>query len=244
MIVVRNIEEVLPMITVRRSNERGGGDHGWLNTKHSFSFSDYWDPRWMGFRCLRVINEDYLAAASGFPTHSHDDMEIITYVLEGKLEHRDSLGTGSVILPGDGQRMTAGRGIRHSEYNPSRTDRVHLYQIWILPEKKGLEPSYEQKSFPAKEKQGKLRLIASPDANDGSVKINQDARLFVTLLEPGEEVVHNFGTGRHGWLQVAKGGVELKGLKLGQGDGAGISDQQQLTIQGAEDSEVLLFDLA
>jgi quercetin 2,3-dioxygenase len=232
------------MITVRRSNERGGGDHGWLNTKHSFSFSDYWDPRWMGFRSLRVINEDYVAPASGFPTHPHNDMEIITYVLEGKLEHKDSLGTGSVILPGDGQRMTAGRGIRHSEYNPSKTKQVHLYQIWILPEKKSLEPSYEQKSFPAEEKQGKLRLIASPDAKDGSVKINQDARLFVTLLKPGEEVAHTFGRGRHGWLQVAKGGVELNGQKLDQGDGAAISDEQKLTIKGAKDSEVLLFDLA
>ena len=232
------------MITVRHSNERGGGDYGWLNTKHTFSFSDYWDPRWMGFRSLRVINEDYVAPAGGFPTHPHSDMEIITYVLEGKLEHNDSLGTGSVILPGDGQRMTAGKGIRHSEFNPSKTDQVHLYQIWILPEKKGLEPSYEQKSFPTDEKQGKLRLIASPDAKDGSVKINQDARLYVTLLKPGEEVAHTFGKNRHGWLQVAKGRVELNGQALSQGDGAAISDESKLTIKGAKDSEVLLFDLA
>jgi len=232
------------MISVRRSNERGGGDYGWLNTKHTFSFSDYWDPRWMGFRSLRVMNEDYVAPSSGFPTHPHNDMEIITYVLEGQLEHSDSLGTGSVILPGDGQRMTAGRGIRHSEYNPSKAEQVHLYQIWILPEKKGLEPSYEQKAFPAEEKQGKLRLIASPDAKDGSVKINQDARLFVTLLKPGEEVVHTLSQGRHGWLQVAKGSVELNGQMLGQGDGAAISDEQKLAIKGTKDSEVLLFDLA
>jgi len=232
------------MITLRRSNERGGGDYGWLNTKHTFSFSDYWDPRWMGFRSLRVINEDYVAPASGFPTHPHNDMEIITYVLEGKLEHKDSLGTGSVILPGDGQRMTAGRGIRHSEYNPSKSEQVHLYQIWILPEKKGLEPSYEQKAFPADEKQGKLRLIASPDAQDGSVKINQDARLFVTLLKPGEEIAHAFAKGRHGWLQVVKGGIELNGQKLEQGDGAAISDEHNLTIKGTKESEVLLFDLA
>ena len=232
------------MITVRRSGERGGGNYGWLDTKHTFSFSDYWDPKWMGFRSLRVINEDYVAPAAGFPTHPHSDMEIITYVLEGKLEHKDSLGTGSVILPGDGQRMTAGRGIRHSEYNPSKTDQVHLYQIWILPEKKGLKPSYEQKSFPEEEKQGKLRLIASPDAKDGSVKINQDARLYVTLLKPGEEVSHDFGKDRHGWLQVAKGSVEVAGLSLKQGDGAAISDEQKLTIKGAKDSEVLLFDLA
>jgi quercetin 2,3-dioxygenase len=232
------------MITVRRSQERGGGDYGWLNTKHTFSFSDYWDPRWMGFRSLRVINEDYVAPSSGFPTHPHSDMEIITYVLEGKLEHKDSLGTGSVILPGDGQRMTAGRGIRHSESNPSKTEQVHLYQIWILPEKKGLEPSYEQKSFPTEEKQGQLRLIASPDTKDGSVKINQDARLYVTLLKPGEEVIHTLGKNRHGWLQVAKGGVELNGQKLEQGDGAAISDEQKLAIKGTRDSEVLLFDLA
>jgi len=176
------------MITVRRSEERGGGNHGWLNTRHTFSFSDYWDPRWMGFRSLRVINEDRVAPASGFGTHPHDDMEIITYVLEGQLEHKDSLCTGSVILPGDGQRITAGRGIRHSEFNPSKTEQVHFYQIWILPGEKGLEPSYEQKTFSEDEKQGKLRLIASPDAKDGSVKINQNARLYVTLLKTGEEV--------------------------------------------------------
>jgi quercetin 2,3-dioxygenase len=232
------------MITLRRARERGGGDFGWLNTKHTFSFSDYYDPRWMGFRSLRVINEDYVAPASGFPTHPHSDMEIITYVLEGQLEHKDSLGTGSVILPGDGQRMTAGRGIRHSEYNPSKSERVHLYQIWILPEKKSLEPSYEQKSFPTEEKQGKLRLIASPDAKDGSVKINQDARLYVTLLKPGEEVAHNFGKNRHGWLQVAKGSVQVNGQTLEQGDGAAISDEPKLKIKGTKDSEVLLFDLA
>jgi len=232
------------MIRLRRSGERGGGDYGWLNTKHTFSFSEYWEPRWMGFRSLRVINEDYVAPGSGFPTHPHSDMEIITYVLEGKLEHKDSLGTGSVILPGDGQRMTAGRGIRHSEYNPSKSERVHLYQIWILPEKKGLEPSYEQKSFPTAEKQGKLRLIASPDAKDGSVKINQDAQLYVSLLEPGVQVVHTFGKGRHGWLQVAKGSVELDGETLQPGDGAAISDEEKLTLKGIENSEVLLFDLA
>lgn len=232
------------MITVRRSDERGGGNYGWLDTKHTFSFSDYWDPRWMGFRSLRVINEDYVAPAAGFPTHPHNDMEIITYVLEGKLEHKDSLGTGSVILPGDGQRMTADRGIRHSEYNPSKTEQVHLYQIWILPEKKGLQPSYEQKSFSTDEKHGKLRLIASPDAKDGSIKINQDARLYVTLLKPGDEVSHEFATNRHGWLQVAKGSVEIAGQKLGEGDGAAISDEQKVTIKAGQDSEVLLFDLA
>jgi len=232
------------MIQIRSSKERGGGDHGWLKSRHTFSFSDYWDPKWIGFRSLRVINEDWVAPNTGFPTHPHRDMEIITYVLEGKLEHKDSLGTGSVILPGDGQRMTAGSGIRHSEFNPSTTDAVHLLQIWILPEKDALRPSYEQKSFPEQEKRGRLRLIASRDAGDGSVKINQDAKLFVSLLKPGEEVAHEFAAGRHGWLQVARGTVELNGKSLTQGDGAAISDEKKLSIKGTEDAEVLLFDLA
>src|ERR1700739_740186 len=232
------------MIQIRPSQERGGGNHGWLKTHHTFSFNDYWDPKWMGFRSLRVINEDWVAPDTGFPTHPHRDMEIITYILEGKLEHKDSLGVGSIILPGDGQRMTAGRGIRHSEFNPSKSEQVHLYQIWLLPEKKGLEPSYEQKSFAAEEKQGKLRLIASPDAQDGSVKINQDARLYVSLLKPGEEVTHSFGKSRHGWLQVAKGSVEVNGKFLTAGDGAAISDEQKIAFKAEEDSEVLLFDLA
>ena len=232
------------MITVRKSDERGGGDYGWLNTKHSFSFDQYYDPKWMGFRSLRVINEDFVAPANGFPTHPHRDMEIITYILEGKLEHKDSLGTGSIILPGDGQRMTAGRGIRHSEFNPSETETAHLLQIWIMPSKSGLPPTYEQKSFPEAEKQGKLRLIASPDGKDGSVTIHQDARLFVTLLAPGEQVEHRLGEGRFAWLQVAKGGVELNGKALNQGDGAAIGEEEKLTIKGTQDSEVLLFDLA
>ena len=232
------------MIQIRRSEERGGGDHGWLKTHHTFSFSDYWDPKWMGFRSLRVINEDWVAPGNGFPTHPHRDMEIITYILEGKLEHKDSLGTGSVILPGDGQRMTAGSGIRHSEFNPSTKEPAHLLQIWIQPEKTGLAPSYEQKSFPEEEKRGKLRVIASRDAQQGSVKINQDAKLYVSLLEPGEEVSHEFGQGRHGWLQVARGTVELNGTKLGQGDGAAISEEKKLSIKGSEEAEVLLFDLA
>jgi len=232
------------MITIRHANERGGGNHGWLNTKHTFSFADYWDPKWMGFRALRVINEDRVAANSGFPTHPHRDMEIITYVLAGKLEHKDSLGTGSVILPGDGQRMSAGSGIRHSEFNPSPNEAVHFLQIWIHPEKAALPPSYEQKSFPEEEKRAKLRVIASHDAKDGSVKINQDASLYVSLLKPGEEVSHEFAAGRFGYLQVARGAVEVNGKKLTQGDGAAISEEKKLTIKGAEDSEVLLFDLA
>jgi len=232
------------MITIRRNQERGGGDYGWLKTRHTFSFNDYWDEKWMGFRSLRVINEDFVAPQGGFPTHPHRDMEIITYILSGKLEHKDSLGTGSVILPGDGQRMTAGRGIRHSEFNPSATDTAHLLQIWIQPDRHGHEPSYEQKSFPEAEKRGKLRLVASRDASDGSVKINQDAKLFVSLLAPGEEVAHALADNRHAWLQVARGEVELNGRKLNQGDGAAISEEKALIIKGTSDAEVLLFDLA
>jgi redox-sensitive bicupin YhaK (pirin superfamily) len=232
------------MINIRRSNERGGGDYGWLNTRHTFSFDQYHDPRFMGFRSLRVINEDRVAPGEGFPTHPHRDMEIITYILEGALEHKDSLGTGSVIRPGDGQRMSAGRGIRHSEMNPSPTEEAHLLQIWIMPDRAGHEPSYEQKAFPDEEKRGKLRLIAGTDGKDGSVTIHQDARLYVTLLSPGQEVIHSLANGRHVWLQVAKGAVELNGKPLKQGDGAAVSDESKLVINGVEDAEVLLFDLA
>jgi len=198
----------------------------------------------MGFRSLRVINEDWVAPSGGFPPHPHRDMEIITYVLSGKLEHKDSLGTGSVILPGDGQRMTAGRGIRHSEANPSSTESVHLLQICILPDKPGHDPGYEQKSFPEAEKRGKLRLIASSDGAEGSVKIHQDAKLFVTLLAAGEEVKQPLDAKRHAWLQVAKGEVELNGHKLRQGDGAAISEEKELTIKATAEAEVLLFDMA
>jgi len=232
------------MFTIRRSNERGGGNHGWLDTHYTFSFNDYWDEKWMNFRCLRVINEDWIDASKGFPTHPHRDMEIITYVLSGKLEHKDSLGTGSVILPGDGQRMTAGRGIRHSEFNPSAEEKTHLLQIWITPDKNGYDPGYEQKSFPETEKRGKLRLIASNDGAEGSVKIHQDARLFVSLLAPGEEVHHTLDPKRYAWLQVAKGDVELNGQKLAQGDGVAISNEKQMKIKAIQSAEVLLFDLA
>ncbi len=232
------------MINIRRSEERGGGDYGWLNTKHTFSFDQYHDPKWMSFRSLRVINEDRVAPDVGFPTHPHRDMEIITYLLSGALEHKDSLGTGSIIRPGDGQRMSAGRGIRHSEMNASKTEPAHLLQIWIMPDKQGYEPSYEQKAFPNDEKRGNLRLIASPDGADGSVTIHQDAKLYVSLLLPGQEVRHELGKGRHAWLQVAKGAVDLNGKKMAQGDGAGVSDEAGLTIKGLEDAEVLLFDLA
>jgi len=232
------------MITIRRSNERGGGDYGWLSTRHTFSFDTYHDPKFMGFRSLRVINEDWVQPGQGFPLHPHRDMEIITYILHGALEHKDSMGNGSIVRPGDGQRMSAGSGVRHSEANPSSTDAVHLLQIWILPERRGIEPSYEQKSFSEADKRGRLRLIASPDGKDGSVVIHQDAKLYVSLLEPGQEVKHQLDKGRYAWLQVAKGAVELNGKNLNQGDGAAISDEQKLTIKGTKDAEILLFDLA
>jgi quercetin 2,3-dioxygenase len=231
------------MITIRRNNERGGGDYGWLNTRHSFSFDQYYDPSHMGFRSLRVINEDWVQPGHGFPMHPHRDMEIITYLLEGSLEHKDSMGNGSIIRPGDGHRMSAGTGVRHSEANPSKTDSAHLLQIWILPERRGIEPGYEQKEFPKEEKLGNLRLIASPDGTDGSVTIHQDARLYVSLLGPGQRVQHELGQGRYGWLQVAKGSVELNGKRLQQGDGAAISEQPKVDLKGEEKAEILLFDL-
>lgn len=231
------------MIDIRRSAERGGGDFGWLKTQHSFSFDTYHDPRFMGFRSLRVINEDWVQAGHGFPMHPHRDMEIITYVLDGALEHKDSMGNGSTIRPGDGQRMSAGTGVRHSEANASKSDAAHLLQIWILPDRRGHEPGYEQKAFPEAEKRGKLRLIASPNGSHASVTIHQDANLYASLLQPGQEVSHELGKGRYAWLQVAKGAVELNGQSLKQGDGAAISDEQRLTVKATEDAEVLLFDL-
>jgi quercetin 2,3-dioxygenase len=233
------------MITIRRSQERGGGDHGWLNTKHTFSFDTYYDPRHMHFRALRVINEDVVQPGAGFPTHPHRDMEIITYVLEGALEHKDSLGNGSIIRPGDGQRMSAGSGILHSEANASQTERVHLLQIWIMPESKGIKPGYEQKAFPEEEKRGKLKLIAAHGGENGAVTVHQDISLYVSLLDKQQTVEHALAPTRHAWLQVAKGAVELNGARLEQGDGAAISDEQRVSIAGAENgSEILLFDLA
>jgi len=231
------------MITIRRSNERGGGDFGWLNTRHTFSFDTYHDPRFMGFRSLRVINEDWVKGGHGFPMHPHRDMEIITYLLEGALKHRDGMGNGSIIRPGDGQRMSAGTGVRHSEVNASETEAAHLLQIWILPDRNGHKPGYEQKSFPEAEKRGKFRLIAGPDGKDGSVTIHQDAKLYVSKLEHGEAVKYQVGEGRYAWLQVAKGAVELNGKNLEAGDGAAVSEEQQLTVKGVVAAEVLLFDL-
>ena len=233
------------MITIRKSQERGGGDHGWLNTKHTFSFDAYYDPRHMHFRALRVINEDIVQPGTGFPTHPHRDMEIITYVLQGALEHKDSLGNGSIIRPGDGQLMSAGTGILHSEANASKTEPVHLLQIWIMPESKGIKPGYEQKAFPEEEKHGELKLIAAHGGQNGAVNVHQDVSLYVSLLDQKQKVEHSLAPGRHAWLQVAKGAVELNGKPLNQGDGAAISDEQKLGIAGAQNgSEILLFDLA
>ena len=235
------------MIQVRKAKERGHADHGWLNTYHTFSFSDFYDPRFMGFRSLRVINEDWVQPGYGFPAHPHRDMEIITYVLEGSLEHKDSMGTGSVIRPGDVQKMSAGTGVRHSEFNHSKTEPVHLYQIWILPEKEGIKPMYEQKAIPAEEKQGKLRLVASPGGGNGSdaVKLYQDAALYAAQLKKADSVKHELNDGRYAWVQVARGAVTVNGQELKAGDGAAVAQEKKLEITGdAESSEVLLFDLA
>ncbi|MDX2307164.1 MAG: pirin family protein [Hyphomicrobium sp.] len=229
---------------LRKSDERGKANFGWLDSRHSFSFGHYFDPAHMGFGALRVINEDRVAPGGGFPTHPHADMEIISYVLEGGLEHRDSLGTGSVIRPGDVQRMSAGTGVRHSEYNASRTEPVHFLQIWIIPDARGIVPSYEQKSFSADQKRGVLKLIGSRDGRDGSVVIHQDVDLYATLLAPGEEVAHVVGQGRSAWVQVARGSVVVNGERLDAGDGIAVKSAGRLTIDAGDDAEVLLFDLA
>jgi len=231
------------MITIRRANERGHFDFGWLNTYHTFSFGDYYDPKHTRFRTLRVINEDFVQAAHGFPTHGHRDMEIVTYILEGALEHRDSMGTGSVIRRGDAQRMSAGTGVTHSEANPSPDAAVHLLQIWIFPEQQGLTPEYEEKKFTDEEKRNKLRLIVSPDGSDGSVRIHQDAKIYASLLDEGRELDHALANGRGAWLQVAAGAVTLNGNDLKQGDGAAVKDESSLRITATEAAEVLLFDL-
>jgi redox-sensitive bicupin YhaK (pirin superfamily) len=232
------------MITVRRSNERGHFDHGWLNTYHTFSFDQYYDPRHMGFRNLRVINEDFVAAGRGFPKHGHRDMEIITYILEGALKHEDSMGNGSVIRPGDVQRMTAGTGVRHSEQNASDQERVHLLQIWILPHTVGLEPGYEQKAFSEDERRGRLRLIASEDGRQGSVLVHQDVSLLASVLPAGQEVEHAMDQARYAWIQVARGTVEVNGEKAEHGDGVIVAGESSLRIRAQQDAEVLLFDLA
>ena len=232
------------MIHVRKSNERGHADHGWLDTHHTFSFADYHDPENMGFRALRVINEDRVQPGQGFGTHGHRDMEILSYVLDGGLAHKDSTGGGGVIRPGDVQRMSAGTGVMHSEFNASRSEPVHFLQIWLLPERRGIAPGYEQKHFPSEQRQGQLRLIASPDAADGSVKIHQDVRVYTTLLAEGQRASHALAPGRHAWVQVARGKVRLGDVALAAGDGAALSDEHSVTLTADAPSEVLLFDLA
>lgn len=231
------------MITIRKSKERGHFDHGWLNTYHTFSFDQYYDPRYMGFRSLRVINEDFVAGGRGFPMHGHRDMEIITYILEGALEHEDSMGNGSVIRPGDVQRMTAGTGVRHSEKNASDKERVHLLQIWILPNAESLTPAYEQKAFSEEERRGQLRLIASEDGRDDSVRLNQDVRLFASIIDSEQEVERTMDPTRYGWIQVARGSIVVNGETAQQGDGVVIVAEPALMIRAEEPAEILLFDL-
>ena len=231
------------MISIRKSKERGHFDHGWLNTYHTFSFDQYYDPRYMGFRSLRVINEDFVAPGRGFPRHGHRDMEIITYILEGALKHEDSMGNGSVIRPGDVQRMTAGTGVRHSEQNASNTERVHLLQIWILPNADNLTPGYEQKAFSEDERRGQLRLIASGDGRDGSVGLNQDVRLFASLLNAGQTVAFEIDPVRYAWIQVARGAISVNDARAAQGDGLVVVAESLLNIKAEESAEILLFDL-
>lgn len=232
------------MIRVRRSGERGHFDHGWLDTHHSFSFGRYHDPRHMGFRALRVINEDRVRPGAGFGMHGHEDMEIVTVVLGGALAHRDSLGNEGVIRPGEVQRMTAGTGIAHSEFNASDVEPVHLYQIWILPDRRGLPPSYEQRALPSGADRGALRPVASPDGRDGSVTIHQDAALHAASLREGDAIDHALGRGRHAWVQVLRGRIDLGGITLEEGDGAAISDEVRVSAAAVADADVLLFDLA
>ncbi len=231
------------MITIRKAEDRGHANHGWLNTYHTFSFANYHNPKQMGFRALRVINEDSVSPGAGFGTHGHRDMEIITYVLKGALEHKDSLGTGSIIKPGEVQRMSAGVGITHSEFNHSQTEPVHFLQIWLLPEKNGLTASYEQRAFEHAKNPGKLHLVAAKDGREGAVTVHQDVDLYAAVLEPNQKVFHTLQPQRHAWIQVALGEVIVNGLPLIQGDGAAISEDN-IVVEGTKDSEFLLFDLA
>jgi quercetin 2,3-dioxygenase len=231
------------MISFRDREARGRTRTGWLDSKHSFSFGDYRDPAQLGLRALRVINEDRVIPGAGFPRHGHRDMDIISYVLEGSLQHKDSIGNGTVIKPGEIQRMSAGTGIEHSEFNPSQTEPVHFLQIWIIPEKRGLAPSYEQKPVPLAERRGKLRLVAAPDAPDGAVTLHQDARVYVANLAAGERVAHDIAPGRGVWIQVARGIIGLNGTEMREGDGAALEDEKSAAIDAETDSEILLFDL-
>ena len=231
------------MMTLSPAAERGRTKISWLDSRHTFSFGEWYDPAHMGFRALRVINDDRVAPGGGFPTHGHADMEIVSYVLEGGLEHKDSIGTGSVIRPGDVQRMSAGTGVRHSEFNASRTEPVHFLQIWILPDRRGHAPGYEQKTFPESERHGRLRLVASPDGRDGSVTLHQDVTLYAGVLDEGQQAKLALGPGRHAWVHVARGAATVNGRRLDEGDGAALSDERALTIDG-HGGEVLVFDLA
>jgi redox-sensitive bicupin YhaK (pirin superfamily) len=231
------------MITVRPAAARGTANFGWLDSRHTFSFGHYHDPAQMGFGPLRVINEDRVIPAAGFGTHGHQNMEIISYVLEGALEHKDSLGTGSIIRPGDVQKMSAGSGITHSEFNASKTDPVHFLQIWIQPDRSNIAPGYDQRTFAREQRQGRLRLVVSPDGAEESIRIVQDARMYASLLAPGETVSHALATKRRAWVQVARGAVTLNGTHLAAGDGAAIEGEPSITLAGVEDAEVLVFDL-
>lgn len=231
------------MIQLRRSQERGHADHGWLDAHHTFSFAGYFDPRHVRFGALRVLNQDRIAPAAGFPTHGHEDMEIVTYVLEGALRHRDSMGNGSVVRPGEVQFMSAGSGVEHSEFNDSRHEPLHLLQMWVFPRHRGSEPSYDQRAYPLEERLDRLRLVVSPDGRDGSIRIDQDASLRVGVLRPGARVEHALAAGRMAWLHVARGRVRLGELELGPGDGAGIREESAIALEGLEEAELVLWDL-
>jgi redox-sensitive bicupin YhaK (pirin superfamily) len=232
------------MLAIRKAHERGHADHGWLNTYHTFSFSSYQDPQHMRFRSLRVMNEDWIAAGQGFGTHPHRDMEIVTYVLSGALEHRDSMGNGEVLRPGEFQRMSAGTGITHSEFNPSPSEPTHLYQIWLLPERSGIEPSYEQKRFAETNRTNQWQLVASREGADGSLRIHQDVRIYLATLSSSEALTFHLPENRHAWLQVLRGNIELLSHSLSAGDGVAISEETALTVRSVENAEVMLFDLA
>lgn len=233
------------MISIRKSSERGHFDHGWLDTYHTFSFADYYDPKFMGFRSLRVINEDRVDPGQGFGKHPHRDMEILTYVLSGELEHQDSMGNGSIIRPGEVQYMAAGTGVAHSEFNPSKSESVHLMQIWIEPNQRGVKPTYEQRAFPGVNQAGKLTLLASEDGRSGSIRINQDARVYAATLKKGQRIEDfSLRAGRGAWVQVLRGTIESNSNKMSAGDGAGITDEAHLVISATDEAEILLFDLS
>ena len=232
------------MFKIRRAEERGHADHGWLNSYHTFSFASYRDPNHMGFRSLRVMNEDRVAAGQGFGTHAHNDMEIVSYVLEGELEHKDSMGNGEVLRPGEFQRITAGTGITHSEFNPSANQATHFYQIWLIPERRGLQPSYEQKGFDPQGRKNRWQLVASRNAKDDSLLIHQDANIYLADLDNGRETTFAIPNGRHVWLQVLRGSVEFNASRLSTGDAVAVSDEASLTVKATTDVELMLFDLA